>query len=362
VSIGLAAVVGAARGVDVPAQVAWGVTGGALALGLLLAPAEAARLARQRHYGAAIAATLLAVVCASFVLSGSLGNASAGRVANAKAEQSTSEKRSRAQTAYDEAKAEIAALGDVRLPAELEVEIAPLSARIGRNDCSAWVPRKSIRQACSDRSPLLAELARAKRKAALERAMSDARSILDATPDQHPANEDARTIARYLSALGMSAKPERVSDALIVVAVLSLELGGALALIVGRSIAQVPLAPGAQSPQPPPACRRPRRREQSSSEHTPGPALSAESSANVVPLRRAERGSERAQLERAMAGIIEHAERGTLPTAQRAMARLLRVSAGTVHAALNELERSGRARVLAGPNGTLVRIKSTIAG
>ncbi|MGD9805489.1 MAG: hypothetical protein AB7E81_20505 [Hyphomicrobiaceae bacterium] len=358
VSVSLAGYVGAARGVDLPSKAAWGVTGGALALGLLLAPPEGARLARQRRYGSALAAILLAVVCAAFVISGSLGNASSGRVASAKAEQSTTEKLTRAKAAYDNAVAEIATLGDVRLPGELEADIAPLTARIGDNDCAVWVSRRAVRAACADRAPLLAELARARRKATLEKTMSDARLALDSPVDQRPANEDAKTVARFLSAIGVRIEPDRMSDILIIVAVLSLEAGGALSLSLAQSIDQTP-ATREPTPSHPPSRRRFAPRAKEENEQPVEQTLSAgDIASNVVrlPVRSQARSSARAKLAKATTAILMHAEKGTLSRTQRLMAKQIGVSTGTISMALMDLERTGRVTIETGAHGTAVVI------
>lgn len=361
VSISLAAYVASQRGVDLPSKVAWGTVGAALALGLLLAPAEAAAFVRRRQWGAAFAATLLALTCASFVLTGALGNVSAGRVAASRTATGTAEHRSRLAHEYEKAKAELAELPAARLAGEIEPEIGSLNAIIGRAHCDEWVRSRHVRNSCAQRSPLLAELARSRRRADLERTMADAHAALNAPIDQRPAGEDARILAKYLRALGLNVSTDRMSDALIIIAVLSLELGGALALILARAQAvQSAGASSVQPVQPPPArARRPAHSEQHNerAERSAPSSSNAQRSANVVPLRPSSRTVERAQLEHAMAGIIEHAERGSLPSAQRAMARLLNVSVGTISAALAEIESSGIAIVQAGPSGTKVRIK-----
>src|SRR5690606_4085142 len=147
---------------------------------------------------------------------------------------------------------------------------------------------------------------------------------------------DARIIAKYLRAFGLNVTPDRMSDVLVVVAVFSLELGGALALMLARAHGvQSAGASGAHPVQPPPARRRSAPREQDIARTERSAPSNAECAANVVPLRRkAERPTERAQLERAMSGIVEHSRCGTLPSAQRQMARLFSVSVGTVSAAL----------------------------
>jgi len=361
VSVGLAAYIGASRGVDLPSRVAWGIVGAALALGLLLAPSEAASAFRTRRWGATIAATMLALTCAAFVLTGALGNASAGRVSASRTATATAEHRSRLTREYEQASAELEKLPAARLLGEIEAAIAPLNAIIGKAHCDEWVANRHIRNACARRSPLLAELARAQRRAELEHIMADARAALDAPVDQRPAGEDARILAKYLRAVGLSVTPDRMSDVLVLVAVFSLEISGALALMIARSNVQTPVI-AALEPSGPPHGRRPRRRAKPENEHPVEQASHLASAApNVVrlPARSPVRSSDRAKLAKASAGILFHAEKGSLPRTQRQMAKLIGVSTGTISMALSDLEHCGRVSIRTGAHGTAVAIRKS---
>jgi hypothetical protein len=55
-----------------------------------------------------------------------------------------------------------------------------------------------------------------------------------------PANTDARALARYLSAIGLEATPERFNDILTLLAVVMIEAGGGLALALGLALSERP--------------------------------------------------------------------------------------------------------------------------
>jgi hypothetical protein len=290
-----------------------------------------------------------------------LGNASAGRVAASRTTTASAEHRSRLARGYEQASAELEKLPDARVIGEVEAAIAPLNAIIGTAQCDEWVPNRRIRNACARRSPLLGELARARRRADLERIMADARAALDAPVDQRPAGEDARILAKYLRAVGLNVTPDRMSDVLVLVAVFSLEISGALALMIARSNAQSPVIVGFGQSDPP-SGRRTRRREKPE-KRTPdrtgiGPAADAP---NVVrlPARSPARSSDRAKLAKASAGILFHAEKGSLPRTQRQMAKLIGVSTGTISMALSDLENDGRVSIQTGAHGTVVAIRKS---
>jgi hypothetical protein len=55
-----------------------------------------------------------------------------------------------------------------------------------------------------------------------------------------PANTDALALARYLSAIGLDATPERLNDILTLLAVVMIEAGGGLALALGLALSERP--------------------------------------------------------------------------------------------------------------------------
>jgi hypothetical protein len=73
---------------------------------------------------------------------------------------------------------------------------------------------------------------RAAARAAMERASAELASIQPA----RMANSDAKALTRYLGALGLEVGPDRLSDLLVLLAVIMVEVGGGLSLAVGMAL------------------------------------------------------------------------------------------------------------------------------
>ena len=107
--------------------------------------------------------------------------------------------------------------------------MAPLTAKIGANDCGAWVSDKTVRAACASRHALAIELARADRRTELLAQQASASDALNAPPAA-PANSDAAAIVGYLAALGVKTDADTVSKWLVLLAVGLLDVAPGSAL------------------------------------------------------------------------------------------------------------------------------------
>jgi hypothetical protein len=164
--------------------------------------------------------SLLALVLAgTYSVTAALGSAAGGRANAATQETAVSDVRTRAQVAYDAAKAEVAMLKPARPVAELEAMRAGW-LRAYRNQ--PWV--------------LEPELARAKRRAELEAKIEREAAKLASTNPAKVANSDAKALARYVAAIGFEITADRLNDLLVLLAVLMIEAGGGLSLAVGMAL------------------------------------------------------------------------------------------------------------------------------
>jgi len=84
--------------------------------------------------------------------------------------------------------------------------------------------------------PLIAELARAKRRRELEADLADAGARVASGPTVTVADPGASALVTYLSVLGISASAGLVAQWLNLVPVLALELGSALAGVLVASV------------------------------------------------------------------------------------------------------------------------------
>ena len=150
-----------------------------------------------------------------------LGSAAGGRANATITEHATTDARQKAQHTYDAAKAELASLKPTKPVAELEKALKKSwHDHMGRKSAWHYEP----------------DLARAKRRAELEQKIENAATALAKITPTKQANSDAKALARYLSAIGIDATPERLNDLLVVLAILLIEAGGGLSLAVGLSL------------------------------------------------------------------------------------------------------------------------------
>ena len=140
----------------------------------------------------------------------------------------TTGNRQRAQASYDAAKAELATLKPARPAAELQA-IIDRNPEVGGR--CAFV-NGSMRTVCPPH-PLAPELARSKRRVELEATAASASVQLASAPVSKVANADAKTLARYLQALGADIGAERLNDLLVLLTVALVEMGGGLSLALG---------------------------------------------------------------------------------------------------------------------------------
>jgi hypothetical protein len=162
------------------------------------------------------------------LMAGARGDLAAGRAQAVETAQLVKDRHARA-------KAELATLKATRPVGELEALIAKAARRSG--GCGAeqgtgrWVCPKSRAQI-----ELEAELGRAKRRADLESVLSTAENSLSTAHAVKAADPGASALATYMAALGFTIGAGTLSEWLVLVPVLALEIGSALAVILVQSV------------------------------------------------------------------------------------------------------------------------------
>jgi hypothetical protein len=174
-----------------------------------------------------VALASLGVVAVAYSLTSELALMSASRGDLAAERLRVSERGNIARDRYANAKTELARLAPSRTVAEVEALIGafkPLCRMIrGESVCTRPVP-------------LIAELARAKRRKELEAILGETGAQVASGPAVVVADPGASALATYLSALGISVSSDLVAQWLNLVPVLALELGSALAGVLVTSV------------------------------------------------------------------------------------------------------------------------------
>lgn len=229
-SAGTNTLYGWSRGADIASSMIWASVALAVSLAFTLTwPATMAAL-RNRDWPAAAMCTVGLVLFGTFSVAGALGSASSGRVTAEMLESDTAAAKRRAQVAYDAAQMELATLASSRTVGEVEAALAT-----AKPTCRVVVTEGRRDSFCTPNAALTAELARAKRRAELQKQVQQAGDALTVRPAK-PANSDSRALAKYLQALGMNTTPQLVTDLLVLLAVLVVEFGGGLSLALGMAL------------------------------------------------------------------------------------------------------------------------------
>ena len=165
-------------------------------------------------------------------------------VINAGADQAAAGKRLAER--YEAAKGELASLAPSRPAAEVQAEIGGLLLQPGVNGCEV-IDGSVTRKVCPKVTAARAELARAQRRAELQTAMTTAAAV--PSPGPQPSEAAAVTVAdpgaaalsTYLAIFGVAISPERLADWLVLLGVLSLEAGSALAGVLAGAAQSSPV-------------------------------------------------------------------------------------------------------------------------
>jgi len=299
-----------------------------------------------------LALTLLAVAAVSYSLTAELslmattrGDSVASRQAQIESEKAAKTDRKRALVRQEDASRELAMLSGTRPAAELQAAIDGLLLTPGAEGCAA-INGPVSRKVCPKVTELRKELARAERRVELEAVLAtplppaagnsiDGHKVKDADPG-------AKALATYLALLGIAVAPGILSEWLILVPVLALEIGSAFAGILVVSA-------GARSESPEKSKR---------SAPEPSPAMALVPVVHADEISAAE--TRLPTLERVKNGILRQLEAsgGSTVQSERGLARLIGTSRPTARRALQSLAMAGVIAAEATRSGTILRLMS----
>jgi hypothetical protein len=285
------------KGTDLAGSLVWASVSVAVSIVFSLSWPALIRSIDAKTWPRAFLVSIALVTTGAYSVSAALGSAMGGRTNAASAEQDTADRRSKAQAAWDAAKADLDALSETKTRAELhalidgaKVELAKLPSARPVAEVDALIRRAamhpnrgagctaingSVRMSCprleAEKSRALlrdrltanvsawaAEIARDERHRSEQRdkakaTMEAAAIAMAQTGPVRIANSDAVALAIYLQDLGIAIDAERVNKLLILVAVLMIECGSGLSLAValslsGKSDAEASVRPSGRKP------------------------------------------------------------------------------------------------------------------
>ena len=383
------------KGSDLATSLVWSGVAGAVAIVFALSWPALIRSVDSRRWSAALISLVALTLSGAYSVTAALGSASGGRANAAAIETATTDARTKAQAAYDAAKAELDTVTAAKPATELQLLIEGAKAELTKLPAARSVAEVEASLRATQREPqrygcafingsmamscpkLDAELARARQRERLtakiagwneeieraeqrraeqrsraQAAMNTASAELAKLPTAKVANSDAKALARYLAALGADVTPERLNDLLVLLAVLMIEAGGGLSLAVGMALSgpvRAPVAPKpvAQPEQPPTPALNTLNSAAAAIETLPAPVFSP-----GVQLR-----SDPAPAVQAVdiLALVREAG-GALRTTTRRLGVQLGRSAASAHGDLRRLATAGLIRLNADSRGTLITV------
>jgi hypothetical protein len=297
--------------------------------------------ARAWAFGQALCLAVLAVLAVAYSLTAELSLMAGIRSDVVAARQAQS------RTANDHAKAaehreverqrierELATVGKARPVAELKALIAAY-----RSKGACAIPNMASVCPANKLNP---ELGRAERREKLELALAElnqVEQIASAAPIEVKADPAAEAQSIYLGLLGITVHPATLTEIMILVPVLALEIGSALAVVLARSVAAGDFAKasekGVSGAAATPRENTPRYQcKNANQHHSPKPRRSARN------------------------GLLEMlaSAKGALRIGQEGLAEALGVTSARVRQLLKELSAAGTIRVRTSSTGSLITL------
>ena len=140
-----------------------------------------------------------------------------------------------ARDQYQRAKLELDGLPPARPSAELQSLIDGVLIDPRAGGCVV-IDGKFTREQCPKVAEWKAEQARSQRRGQLEQTIHEAEAAMASGPVAKTADPGATALATYLAIFGLKVEPSLLTELLILVGVLALELGSALSLVLVQAV------------------------------------------------------------------------------------------------------------------------------
>ena len=301
-----------------------------------------------------VALAILAVVAIGYSLTAELslmatsrGDVIASRDASIKAAASVEIELQRARDRYDRAKAELDRLSTTRPASQLQAEIDGLLLTPGADGCSV-IDGRVTREVCPKVSELRAEKARAERRAELETVLATPLPSLPTSKQIAVSKPDpaASALSAYLAALGVAVAPAVLSEWLVLVPVLALEIGSAFAVLLVQAVSTTRAAENRKREIEPAAVQAPMPK-------LVHRAVQPENTGETEKVDHTVQGREK--VKSAIVNQLK-AHGGSLSSGERGLARKLGANRSTMRRAINGLVMAGVVAAEATRNGTVLRL------
>lgn len=316
-----------------------------MAIGLELAKpfsiAAAFDAFRSWRFVQGAALVLLGLVAVTYSLTAELSLMAASRGDLVAERASLSDAVTKASDRYDRAKLELLTLPTTRPKAELEAKIDGLLQTPGADECKA-INGKVTREVCPQVTELRAEAARAERREKLEATLSDVEQKSGEGVVVKAADPGATALAAYLGLIGLDVKPTLLTELLILVGVLALEIGSALSLVMVRAVRPLAVTRDVSDVK-----------TEAVQQRVPEPMVPVVHPAATGVSEEPE--TPREDVKKRILRTVK-ASGGTVSGSQRGLSKLIGADKTTMRRAINGLVTAGVLAMEANRNGTLLRL------
>ena len=316
-----------------------------------------------------IALSLLAIVAVCYSLAAELQLVAGSRGDLIAKREAAIEQREDRRDNIKTARTELAALAPSRTVVEAQADITKLLAAHPRaNNCRNEIMGNATqRRVCPQVAALNGEIGRAERRAELQATISKGTNQKAPAPVVKNADPGAHALATYLGTIGMSVPAGLLSDWLILVPVIALEIGATLALLLVQSVSTgQPVGPvtGQQTgpvveqkadtrtdaqPAQPDSTQADTKRPANTDDPGPKPGRKR---TRAKPQKRTR------DTKRRLGNVVDllKARGGHSTGGQRAMAKQLKLSKSRVNELLRELDDAGTVKLKTTRRGTSVAL------
>lgn len=318
--------------------------------------------------GAALA--LLALVAIAYSLTAELQLVATSRGDVVARREATIEQRDDRRDSVKAARAELATLAPSRSVAEVQADVVKVLADNPKaGDCSKLDGPVS-RFVCPQVATLRGEIARAERRAELQGLIGKATNQPAATAAAvKNADPGSTALATYLATIGISVSATRLTDWLVLVPVIALELGAALALLLVQSVSSgqaAGVATGQQTASVTEQKADTGSDTQSAQPDTESRAPASEPGEKRTPQQARKRTRKKGGKggpggqsgKRRLGNVVDllKARGGQIKGGQREIAKALRLSKSRVNEMLHEAAAAGIVRLATSRSGTTVAL------
>lgn len=315
------------------------------------------------------ALALLAIVSVGYSLTAELQLVAGSRGDRVAKREAAIESHDDRRESVKAARAELATLAPSRTVGEAQADITRLLAANPKADgCRhAAMATSTARYICPRVALLLGEIARAERRAALQATIGKGTDQKAPAAVVKNADPGAQALATYLGAVGVSVQAGLLSDWMVLVPVIALELGAALALLLVQSVSAgqpIGLVTGHQTTSVVEQKADTRTDTQpaqldSTQAATKNPANTGDPGPKPGRKRtRAKPPKRTRDTKRRLGNVVDllKARGGHATGGQRGMAKQLRLSKSRVNELLRELDDAGTVKLKTTRKGTSVAL------